>query len=76
MVSSGLAGSNLVSVSQYRLAFHLTLAVAIYFDRKHNRLRWPLPLAFAWFTLIYATQWPMMNAQWYDSLARSIAALG
>ena len=30
MVSSGLAGSNLVSVSQYRLAFHLTLATAIY----------------------------------------------
>ncbi|RDV01320.1 COX15/CtaA family protein [Undibacter mobilis] len=31
MVSSGLAGSNLTSVSQYRLAFHLTLACAIYF---------------------------------------------
>ncbi len=30
MVSSGLAGSNLVSVSQYRLAFHLTLASVIY----------------------------------------------
>jgi cytochrome c oxidase assembly protein subunit 15 len=30
MVSSGLAGSNLVRVSQYRLAFHLTLASAIY----------------------------------------------
>jgi cytochrome c oxidase assembly protein subunit 15 len=30
MVSSGLAGSARVSVSQYRLAFHLTLAVAIY----------------------------------------------
>lgn len=31
MVSSGLAGSHLTSVSQYRLAFHLTLACAIYF---------------------------------------------
>jgi len=31
MVSSGLAGSNLTSVSQYRLAFHLTLACAVYF---------------------------------------------
>lgn len=31
MVSSGLAGSARVSVSQYRLAFHLTLACAIYF---------------------------------------------
>lgn len=30
MVSSGLAGSNRVSVSQYRLAFHLTLACAIF----------------------------------------------
>jgi cytochrome c oxidase assembly protein subunit 15 len=30
MVSSGLAGSNRVTVSQYRLAFHLTLACAIY----------------------------------------------
>jgi len=31
MVSSGLAGSNLTSVSQYRLAFHLTLACAVYY---------------------------------------------
>ena len=31
MVSSGLAGSGRVSVSQYRLAFHLTLACAVYF---------------------------------------------
>ena len=30
MVSSGLAGTNRVSVSQYRLAFHLTLACAIF----------------------------------------------
>ncbi len=30
MVSSGLSGSHLLSVSQYRLAFHLTLATAIY----------------------------------------------
>src|SRR4051812_14848030 len=30
MVSSGLAGSGRVSVSQYRLAFHLTLATAVY----------------------------------------------
>lgn len=30
MVSSGLAGSARVSVSQYRLAFHLTLACAIF----------------------------------------------
>lgn len=30
MVKSGLAGSDLTSVSQYRLAFHLTLACAVY----------------------------------------------
>jgi cytochrome c oxidase assembly protein subunit 15 len=30
MVSSGLAGSDRTSVSQYRLAFHLTLACAIF----------------------------------------------
>lgn len=30
MVSSGLAGSTLVRVSQYRLAFHMTFACAIY----------------------------------------------
>ena len=30
MVASGLTGSERVSVSQYRLAFHLTLACAIY----------------------------------------------
>lgn len=52
------------------------LGVASYVDWKNGALRWPLPLAFAWFALLYATQWPMMNAQWYDSLARSIGALG
>ena len=52
------------------------LAIAIFIDWKDSRLRWPLPLAFVWFSAVYATQWPMMNAQWYDSLARSIGALG
>ena len=51
------------------------LGMAIYFDKKANRLRWPLPLAFAWFTFVYATQWPMMDAQWYVSLTRAIGAL-
>ena len=47
MVSSGLAGTGRVSVSQYRLAFHLTLACAIYrrrsvdgaADRRRERRR-------------------------------------
>jgi cytochrome c oxidase assembly protein subunit 15 len=64
MVSSGLAGSGRVSVSQYRLAFHLTLACAIYFAvlwtaqqlapqrriEASGRLRW-LSLAIAFIVL-------------------------
>lgn len=52
------------------------LGAAIYVDWKNGALRWPLPFAFGWFAVLYATQWPMMNAHWYDSLARSIGALG
>lgn len=51
-----------------------SLAIAGYFDWKSNRLRWPLPLAFGWFIFVYATQWPMMNAQWYNALAHAIGA--
>lgn len=51
------------------------LGIAIYFDWRANRLRWPLPLAFGWFVVVYATQWPMMNAPWYNSLARAIGSL-
>jgi uncharacterized membrane protein len=49
-----------------------TLGVAILVDRKNGKLGWPLPFAFGWFTILYATQWPMMQAQWYDSLSRWI----
>jgi hypothetical protein len=52
------------------------LGVASYADWKKGALQWPLPLAFGWFGLLYATQWPMMDAHWYDALARSIGALG
>lgn len=51
------------------------LAISIALDLRNGRLRWPLPLAFGWFAMVYATQWPMMDAQWYDTLARSIGAL-
>lgn len=51
------------------------LGISIFVDWKNGRLQWPLPLAFGWFTVLYATQWPVMNAQWYDSLAASIGAL-
>jgi hypothetical protein len=63
-------------------AMHLTyllilgvLAAVIYVDRKNGAVRWPLPLAFGWFAFVYATQWAMMQAPWYDALARRIAAL-
>lgn len=52
------------------------LGAAIYVDRKNGDLRWPLPLAFGWFALVYATQWTAMQWQPYDALARRIAALG
>jgi hypothetical protein len=51
------------------------LGAAIYVDWKANRLRWPLPFVFAWFLFDYATLWPASGSQWYDGLARSIAAL-
>jgi hypothetical protein len=53
-----------------------TLATAAYADWKNGSLRWPLPVAFAWLSLVYATQWPMMDTRWYDSLARWIGAWG
>jgi hypothetical protein len=52
------------------------LAAAILADRNNGRLRWPLPLAFGWFAIVYATQWPMMSAQWYTSFARAVGTLG
>jgi hypothetical protein len=52
------------------------LAAAIYADWKKGRLRWPLPFTFAWFVFDYATLWPVAQSQWYDGVARSIAALG
>jgi hypothetical protein len=64
-------------------AMHLTyllilgaLAITSFVDWTNGKLCWPLPVAFAWFTVVYATQWPMMQVQWYDALARSIGALG
>lgn len=54
----------------------LVLAVAIWVDWKNGRLRWPLPLVFAWFVFDYATLWPVWHSHWYDGLARSIGALG
>ena len=51
------------------------LGASIIADRKRGTIRWPLPVAFGWFVLVYATQWPMMNASWYDRLAAAIGSL-
>ena len=50
------------------------LAVAIVIDWRNARLRWPLPLAFAWFAMAYATLFPAWHSQWFDTLAKAIAA--
>jgi len=52
------------------------LGSAAIVDWRAGRLRWPLPMAFGWFTVVYATQWPMMHSAWYDGLTRAIGALG
>jgi hypothetical protein len=51
------------------------LAVAIYADWKNQRLRWPLPLVFAWFVFDYASLWPVWHSAWYDSFARALVTL-
>ena len=50
------------------------LAIAIIVDWKKDRLRWPFPFAFVWFAIAYATLFPGTHTQWFDHLARAIAA--
>jgi hypothetical protein len=50
------------------------LAAAIFADWRNDRLRWPFPLAFGWFTLAYAALFPAWHSQWFDSVARAMAA--
>lgn len=52
-----------------------TLGVLIAIDRRNGQLRWPLPLTFAWFSVVYATQWLVPDMAWYDRLAHAIGAL-
>jgi hypothetical protein len=52
-----------------------TLAVLIVIDRRNGRLSWPLPFTFAWFTLVYATQWPMMHVAAYERLAHAVGSM-
>lgn len=51
------------------------LAVAIYVDWKNQRLRWPFPFAFAWFTAAYATIWFAWQSAWLDALCKAIAGI-
>lgn len=53
----------------------MVLGLSALADRRAGRLHWPLPLAFGWFGLVYATNWPVMQAAWYDGLCRWIGSL-
>ena len=50
------------------------LAVAIFTDWRGRRLRWPFPFAFIWFALTYATLYPFAASDWFDGVARALAA--
>lgn len=53
----------------------VTLGVSILVDRRNGRLRWPLPLAFGWFVVVYATNWPVIDWPAYDGFARWLGSL-
>ena len=53
----------------------LALGASILIDRRGGALRWPLPLAFAWFVVVYATNWPVIHLGWYDALSRWLGSL-
>lgn len=69
-----LAGLTLAMHPTY-LFVMLVLAIAIVVDWKNNRLRWPFPLAFAWFGITYGTFFPGVESEWFDWLARAIATM-
>lgn len=50
------------------------LAIVIFFDWNKHRLRWPFPFAFIWLAISYATLFPGTASQWFDHVAKSIAA--
>jgi hypothetical protein len=74
LIWRSMAGLNNAMHPTY-LTILITLGVLIVIDRRNGRLSWPLPLTFAWFVVVYATQWPMMDVAWYDRFARGIGAL-
>jgi hypothetical protein len=50
------------------------LAIAMAADWRAGRLRWPFPLAFAWFAVTYATLYPLSATSWFDGVSRTLAA--
>jgi len=57
------------------LTILVVLAIAIWRDRAAGRLRWPLPFVFAWISVVYATQWVIVDVAWYDALCRALGSL-
>jgi hypothetical protein len=83
LVLMGVAGINgmkevtaglIIAMHPTYISVLVVLAIAIFFDWKNNRLRWPFPFAFVWVAITYATFFPGVNSQWFDHLARAIAA--
>lgn len=52
------------------------LAIVIAVDWKKNRLRWPFPFALVWLAITYATFFPGLSSDWFNTVAKGIAALG
>lgn len=50
------------------------IAFATFADWRNGRLRWPFPLALAWFAITYASLFPGMRSQWFDQMAKAIGA--
>lgn len=73
LVWPGLDGLILAMHPTYLLNLAV-LAVAIFIDWSKHRLRWPFPFAFAWFAAAYAMLFPAWHSQWFDTLAKAIAA--
>jgi hypothetical protein len=66
----GLAGA----LHPTYLAVLAVLAAAIVSDWRSGRLRWPFPLAFAWFASTYAVLYPLAASPGFDAFARHLAA--
>ena len=83
-IAAGIAAATSMNdvLKALTLAMHPTfifvlvvLATAILFDYKKDRLRWPFPFAFVWFAINYATFFPGLSSQWFDHVAKAIAAM-